>query len=356
MSVSPFSSSLSHPCSPLPLDVLATSNRSILPDLSDPVRFRTFPDPRISSNSQFRFIATSCITPNFPYNGPLHRSTISGFDLLAHYLQHPSNSITDFMIFLGDFIYADIPVYFGDYQETYRRFYRRNYQSPSFKKVYQQLRMSSPLFLTSSNPSLQPSSMPMMTTSLSTTMAATLKTSLHSKTLQTLTTSMPATPITTLPFQPNTFTTFNTVTSPSSSWTPVATVHHLLINPPPCSVTSSLPLSTNGFTKSTTPLPSNSSFPPSLSPFSGHMTLKSTLGRPIPKRKPPFSPLSTLSPTFSSSRVIATSLPRSSFPLPTPTTTSSEKSLPARSICFTSPLSTPCVSRAMLALPEMVQT
>jgi len=68
-------------------------------------------------------------------------------DLLAHYLQHPSNSITDFMIFLGDFIYADVPVYFGDQQEAYRRLYRRNYQSPSFKKVYQQLRMSSPLLL-----------------------------------------------------------------------------------------------------------------------------------------------------------------------------------------------------------------
>ena len=51
------------------------------------------------------------------------------------------------MIFLGDFIYADVPVYFGDQQEAYRRLYRRNYQSPSFKKVYQQLRMSSPLLL-----------------------------------------------------------------------------------------------------------------------------------------------------------------------------------------------------------------
>ncbi|KIM48985.1 hypothetical protein M413DRAFT_21288 [Hebeloma cylindrosporum] len=119
--------------------VLATSNRSILPDLSQPVRFRTFPDPRLNSNSHFRFIASSCITPNFPYNGPLNRFVISGFDLLAHYLSHPSNSITHFMLFLGDFIYADVPIYFGDHQEAYRRLYRRNYQSPSFKKVYQHL-------------------------------------------------------------------------------------------------------------------------------------------------------------------------------------------------------------------------
>lgn len=50
---------------------------------------------------------------------------------------------TEFMLFLGDFIYADVPLYFGDDVEAYRRLYRRNYQSASFRKVYQQLRMSS---------------------------------------------------------------------------------------------------------------------------------------------------------------------------------------------------------------------
>lgn len=49
---------------------------------------------------------------------------------------------TEFMIFLGDFIYADVPIYWGDDREAYRRLYRRNYQSPSFKKVYEQLRES----------------------------------------------------------------------------------------------------------------------------------------------------------------------------------------------------------------------
>lgn len=47
---------------------------------------------------------------------------------------------TEFMLFLGDFIYADVPMYFGDNLEAYRRFYRRNYQSPSFRKVYERLR------------------------------------------------------------------------------------------------------------------------------------------------------------------------------------------------------------------------
>jgi hypothetical protein len=45
----------------------------------------------------------------------------------------------------GDFIYADVPLYFGDDEEAYRRLYRRNYNSPSFRKVYEKLRE---LFLT----------------------------------------------------------------------------------------------------------------------------------------------------------------------------------------------------------------
>ena len=49
---------------------------------------------------------------------------------------------TDFLLFLGDFIYADVPVYIGDNKEAYRRLYRRNFASPSFRKVYERLRKS----------------------------------------------------------------------------------------------------------------------------------------------------------------------------------------------------------------------
>jgi len=45
----------------------------------------------------------------------------------------------EFMLFLGDFIYADVPLYFGDSKDAYRRLYRRNYQSQSFRKVYERL-------------------------------------------------------------------------------------------------------------------------------------------------------------------------------------------------------------------------
>lgn len=112
----------------------------MLPYPPSPLSFRTFPDPHLPGGTHFRFLSTSCTIPNFPYV-PLGSRTIHGFDLLA---QHLSLSETElfpaFLLFLGDFIYADVPVYTGPSKEDYRRLYRRNYQSPSFRKVYERLR------------------------------------------------------------------------------------------------------------------------------------------------------------------------------------------------------------------------
>jgi alkaline phosphatase D len=118
--------------------------------------------------------------PNFPYV-PFRSRRIKGFDLLARYLwPTPDKSVTgmdatrnikasdpnppnlnsvptwttasapstavvipppaEFLLFLGDFIYADVPLYFGDDKEAYRRLYRRNYLSNSFRKIYERLR------------------------------------------------------------------------------------------------------------------------------------------------------------------------------------------------------------------------
>jgi alkaline phosphatase D len=139
------------------LDVLADIDGSPLPHPAKPINFHTFPDPRIPTGSHFRFVVSSCATPNFPYL-PLHGRRIKGFDLLADYLW-PSKTVdadgapdtpspedvqppAEFMLFLGDFIYADVPMYFGDNVEAYRRFYRRNYNSDSMRKVYERLRKS----------------------------------------------------------------------------------------------------------------------------------------------------------------------------------------------------------------------
>ncbi|KAJ7771891.1 PhoD-like phosphatase-domain-containing protein [Mycena metata] len=111
-------------------DALADENRTIT---SGPFTFRTFPDSRLSTGSHFRFVASSCITPNFPYV-PLHGRTIKGFDLLANYL-FPATTAID-PVAPAD---SDVPVQIGDTQEAYRRLYRRNYQSKSFKKIYERL-------------------------------------------------------------------------------------------------------------------------------------------------------------------------------------------------------------------------
>ncbi|KAJ3814294.1 PhoD-like phosphatase-domain-containing protein [Lentinula aff. lateritia] len=147
---------------------LVGANASFLAYPGSPLAFRTFPDPHLPGGTHFRFVTSSCILPNFPY-APLQRRRIKGFDLLAEYLFPSSpairavNSTTDrndtgtpnseetldvhttlppsFLLFLGDFIYADVPIYFGNYKESYRRLYRRNYQSSSFRKIYERLPM-----------------------------------------------------------------------------------------------------------------------------------------------------------------------------------------------------------------------
>ncbi|CAE6414222.1 unnamed protein product [Rhizoctonia solani] len=45
----------------------------------------------------------------------------------------------EFLMMMGDFIYADVPYYFGDTVQAYRRLYRRAYASKSFRKIYERL-------------------------------------------------------------------------------------------------------------------------------------------------------------------------------------------------------------------------
>lgn len=163
--------------SSLGTDRLSSLNKTMLPYPPNPITFRTFPDPRLPTGTHFRFIVSSCVTPNFPYL-PLQGRRIKGFDLLANYLwpsttrqidsanvdltssgastsdlvhdRTPKFTATsvasvnpppaEFLMFLGDFIYADVPFYFGDNKEAYRRLYRRNYMSKSFRKIYERLR------------------------------------------------------------------------------------------------------------------------------------------------------------------------------------------------------------------------
>lgn len=143
---------------------LAYENSTFLPYPENPISIRTFPDPDLHSGTRFKFMASSCIMPNFPYL-PFQHQRIKGFDLLGQYITSKqdegllteeqrsatvsspilhgtvnlSSSPFEFMLLLGDFIYADVPHYAGSDLESYRRLYRRVYSSPSFRKVYEHL-------------------------------------------------------------------------------------------------------------------------------------------------------------------------------------------------------------------------
>lgn len=80
-------------------------------------------------SSKFTFLTSSCIKPRFPYNPFTHPLSIPGLKHLAKWIPELRAS---FMLFLGDFIYIDVPHRFGVDAETYRREYRQVYSSPNW--------------------------------------------------------------------------------------------------------------------------------------------------------------------------------------------------------------------------------
>jgi alkaline phosphatase D len=87
-------------------------------------------------DGKFTFLATSCIIPRFPYSPSDHALAIPGLRYLAELL--PSLG-AQFMLFMGDFIYIDVPYRFGETKEDYRQKYRHVYASPDWKPVSQNL-------------------------------------------------------------------------------------------------------------------------------------------------------------------------------------------------------------------------
>ena len=80
-------------------------------------------------SKKFTFLTSSCIKPRFPYNPFQHPLSISG---LKHLAKRILELHASFMLFLGDFIYIDVPHRFGTDPETYRREYRQVYSSPDW--------------------------------------------------------------------------------------------------------------------------------------------------------------------------------------------------------------------------------
>jgi alkaline phosphatase D len=84
----------------------------------------------------FTFVSTSCIVPRLPYNPSDHPLAIPGLRHLAKVL--PTLN-AQFMLFLGDFIYADVPRYWDKTAAYYREKYRQVYASSDWPAVGQNL-------------------------------------------------------------------------------------------------------------------------------------------------------------------------------------------------------------------------
>lgn len=101
--------------------------------------FTTPPKPgHFPKSGTFTFLTSSCIKPRFPYNPFNHALAIPGFKHMANVLKSIPGG-AQFMLFLGDFIYADVPKRFGTAVEDYRREYRQVYNSPEWPAVGQNL-------------------------------------------------------------------------------------------------------------------------------------------------------------------------------------------------------------------------
>ncbi|KAM0441591.1 hypothetical protein ACHAQK_005057 [Fusarium lateritium] len=101
--------------------------------------FRSAPKAGEMPNTKdglFTFLSTSCILPRFPYNPLDHALAIPGLKNLANLLPKLD---PQFMLFLGDFIYVDVPERFGKTAEEYRMQYRQVYASPDWAPVAQNL-------------------------------------------------------------------------------------------------------------------------------------------------------------------------------------------------------------------------
>ncbi|KAJ2552743.1 hypothetical protein EV175_003197 [Coemansia sp. RSA 1933] len=96
------------------------------------VEFTTSPVP--GQPARLRFGTGSCIKPNFPYRpGP---ADVAGFGSM---LEH--SDALDMILFLGDFVYADLPLYFGAEADDYRRLYRQVYMAPSTRRLARKVPM-----------------------------------------------------------------------------------------------------------------------------------------------------------------------------------------------------------------------
>ncbi|OCF38548.1 hypothetical protein I317_07682 [Kwoniella heveanensis CBS 569] len=80
----------------------------------------------------FSLLSTSCQKPGWPYNPLAHPLAIRGLTHLDKTIQEMKQK-PEAMLFLGDFIYSDLPYPTSEYTSSYyRQLYRQVYASPSW--------------------------------------------------------------------------------------------------------------------------------------------------------------------------------------------------------------------------------
>ena len=97
--------------------------------------FSTAPHPghiSATKDDKYTFVHSSCIKPRVPYTPFQHPLEFPG---MAHLARCIPELRPYFMLFLGDFIYVDVPRRLGEHAESYRREYRQVYSSPSWPAV-----------------------------------------------------------------------------------------------------------------------------------------------------------------------------------------------------------------------------
>ncbi|CAH0020367.1 unnamed protein product [Clonostachys rhizophaga] len=85
---------------------------------------------------RWTLVSSSCIKPFYPYNPLDHALSMRGFAHLSRYIE---NTQPDMMLFLGDFIYIDLPRRFGYETKHYQNAYRQIYASPSWTETLRAL-------------------------------------------------------------------------------------------------------------------------------------------------------------------------------------------------------------------------
>ena len=91
---------------------------------------------RLVNAGTFTFLHTSCLKNRVPYGLFDHPLSNRGLQLLGQALEGLK---AQFMLFLGDFIYIDVPRRHGVSAEDHRREYRQMYASPDWSAVAKEL-------------------------------------------------------------------------------------------------------------------------------------------------------------------------------------------------------------------------